>query len=188
MGDPLSPAMCIATCAMHEMDWMATLPEKMKERVNFDRYLDDIFLITNGLTPKELVDLEKNFEANCYPKCLVLEKTGADEFLEMKVMVDKDGIQIRHWNKNADHIAEHGTQRYFKHQHNDSYSCPRAKRGALVGTWTRVMDNTNVDDLKKILDEKVTELQGLNYSLGTIKKSLCHMQRKQTVSHSRTSD
>ena len=179
MGDPLSPAMCIATCAMHEMDWMQTLPEQLKNKVSFDRYLDDIFLITNGVKGKELEDLELNFENNCYPKCLVLEKTSADEFLEMKVRVDGDEIQIRHWNKNAEHIAAHGKQRYFKHQHNDSYSCPRAKRGALVGTWTRMIDNTNVEDLRTILDEKVVELQGLNYSLDTIKKSLCHMQRKQ---------
>ena len=156
--------------------------------MSFDRYLDDIFLITNGLLAEEVANLELNFETNCYPKCLVLEKTGADEFLEMKVRVDEDEIHIRHWNKNAEHMTAHGKQRYFKHQHNDSYSCPRAKRGALVGTWTRVMDNTNVEDLKPILDEKVTELQGLNYSLNTIKKSLCHMQRKQKVSQSKTPD
>ena len=41
MGDPMSPAICIATCAHIEMKWFDALPHESKPHVRFTRYLDD---------------------------------------------------------------------------------------------------------------------------------------------------
>ena len=47
MGDPMSPAICIATCAHIEMKWFDAIPNEIKPHVRFTRYLDDIYMVAN---------------------------------------------------------------------------------------------------------------------------------------------
>ena len=138
MGDPLSPAICIATCAMFEMSWFDKLTIENKEHLHIKRYLDDIYMVADKNKIPTIAEITRSISEDCYPKCLELESTPDDEYLECKVFTDHSSIYIQHWNKNHDHIKSHGTQKHYKHQHYDSYTTAHTKRGALIGTWTRM--------------------------------------------------
>ena len=47
MGDSLSPALAIGTCAWFERKWLNKLPEGERWRVQGVRYLDDVMMIDN---------------------------------------------------------------------------------------------------------------------------------------------
>ena len=44
MGDALSPAMTVGTCAWMEHAWMQTLTAETKARFTAKRYMDDVIL------------------------------------------------------------------------------------------------------------------------------------------------
>ena len=124
-------------------------------------------------------DLIHDFVTNCYPKCLELEETKHDEYLECKAIVDGHKINICHWNKNHAHLQSHGTQYYFKHQHMHSYTTDHSKRGALIGTWTRVQDNCNDQSLMATaVMQKCDELRTLGYTAQYIQNTLRYMHKK----------
>jgi len=180
MGDPMSPAICIGTCAILEKQWMDKLETSIQEKVRAVRYLDDIYMVLNknGLTNPS--DITRDFEKKCYPKSLTLEQTPPSEFLECLVHTTKNGdITMQHWNKNNTHIQNTGDQYYYKQQHYNSYAPGRSKTGALIGTWTRVDTNSNRDDLlQKSIQEKIQELRVLQYPSKTVYRTLLHMFQK----------
>ena len=45
MGDPLSPGMCIGTCAWMEAEWLAGMRASTKHFFKAARYMDDILMI-----------------------------------------------------------------------------------------------------------------------------------------------
>ena len=109
MGDPLSPAICIGTCAYIEMKWFDNLPNGIKTHARFTRYLDDIHMIANKGKIANYDDFIKlDFEKGCYPTGLVLEETKDDEYLECKTIVGGKKIKIKHWNKNLKSLKECG--------------------------------------------------------------------------------
>ena len=99
MGDPLSPAICIGTCAHLEAKWFDGLPSDWQTQVRFTRYLDDIFMVANGAAI-DIKQLEEDFTGKCYPTCLKLEDTEHDRYLECKTHVVGPAVEIQHWNKN----------------------------------------------------------------------------------------
>ena len=106
MGDPMSPAICIATCAHIEMKWFDALPHEIKPHVRFTRYLDDIYMVANVSGIQDYDGFLSDFTQRCYPSCLVLERTPDDEYLECKIKVTTQGNQLHnyHWNKNHKHM------------------------------------------------------------------------------------
>ena len=88
-------------------------------------------------------------------------------------------IRMKHWNKNAKSIYHDGKQYYYKHQHFRSYSTNHNKRGALIGTWTRMQNNTNDDgSLQEAVAEKLMELTQLEYPQRYLSKTLRYMHTK----------
>ena len=52
-------------------------------------------------------------------------------------------------------------------------------RGSIIGTWHRMINNTNDDDMLRIsIEEKIEELKLLSYPSKHIKKTLCYMHNK----------
>ena len=117
MGDPLSPAICIGTCAHLEMNWFDNLPLETQSQVRFTRYLDDIFMVANCNAIPDYDNFLESFTKHCYPSCLELEETSHDEYLECKVHAKQGSVNTKHWNKNHTHLHNTGTQYYYKHQH-----------------------------------------------------------------------
>ena len=140
MGDPLSPAICIATCAYFENKWFNTLSKTEKENIFFCRYMDDTHMVTDSATIPSLENVAKDFETKCYPNSLVLESTDAAIFLECILATDPstNRILLSHNNKNHTHITSFGKQRYYKQQDYKSYTPHRVQRGTLIGLWTRM--------------------------------------------------
>ena len=53
------------------------------------------------------------------------------------------------------------------------------KRGAMIGTWTRMADNSNDDTLlRESVQEKIMEFQTLQYPKKYIAKTLKYMHKK----------
>jgi hypothetical protein len=180
MGDPLSPAICIGTLAVFEKRWFDGLPECKRKHVRFTRYIDDIFMLANEKGLDNLEDFMKHFEKKCYPNSLCLERTPAEYFLECEVGIDLDNnLTIQHWNKNQESIETTGKQKYLKHQHFGSYTPTQTKKGALIGTWTRMEYNTNQDILlEHSIRGKMEELKLLHYPLKHVLRTLANMHTK----------
>ena len=70
------------------MQWFDSLPEIVKPHIRFTRYLDDIFMVANTSNIENYDDIISDFVTNCYPKCLELEETKEDEYLECKIVVN----------------------------------------------------------------------------------------------------
>ena len=121
-----------------------------------------------------------DFESQCYPSCLTLEKTQADTFLETEVSVTNNQIIISHYNKNKEHLQKTGLQRYYKQQNYLSYTPRRTKSGTLIGLWTRMQSNSSNDTvLNHALSDKLHELQHtLSYPTHFISQTLLYMHSK----------
>ena len=72
-----------------------------------------------------------------------------------------------------------GSQYFYKHQHFHSYTTNHSKRGALIGTWTRMQDNTMDDShLQTCIQEKMLELSTLSYPHKYVQHTLQYMHKK----------
>ena len=101
------------------------------------------------------------------------------EYLECKATIEQGEIKMKHWNKNESFITIYGKQYYYKQQHFHSYTTSHSKRGALIGTWTRMQDNSNDDDkLHTSIVEKVKELNLLQYTDRYVNNTLKYMAKK----------
>ena len=164
MGDPLGPAICIGTCAHLEMEWFDNLPIETQSQVRFTRYLDDIFMVANRNAIPSYDKFLEDYTKQCYPPCLELGDQSDDEYLECKVHTKGNSLGATHWNKNYEHMCKTGRQYFYKHQHFWSYTTNHCKRGTLIGTWTRMKNNTtNNATLSAAIKEKVQELKTLGY-------------------------
>ena len=143
-------------------------------------YIDDIYLVMDDhdLT-QDLQDAITSFETNCYPSGLSLKDTPEDEFLECKTMVHNHQLQIKHWNKNHEHLQQHGSQLIYTQLHKHSNGPNHCKRGSIIGTWTRMSHNCNRDELLlEAIQEKTLELLHLGYSKHDICRTLRYMAEK----------
>ena len=90
-----------------------------------------------------------------------------------------DQLRIHHWNKNHKHMICSGSQYFYKHKHFHSYTTNHSKRGALIGTWTRMQDNTMDDShLQTCIQEKMLELSTLSYPHKYVQHTLQYMHKK----------
>ena len=48
MGDPLSPAICMAVLAHQENKWMSKQPEETISRIKACRFMDDIYMVMDA--------------------------------------------------------------------------------------------------------------------------------------------
>ena len=84
-----------------------------------------------------------------------------------------------HWNKNEEQIQAGKSQRYLKHQNYYSYTSHNTKKGALIGTWTRIQTSTmHKEDLLDAVVMKSKELHALHYPKKKILRSLAYMHKK----------
>ena len=66
-----------------------------------------------------------------------------------------------------------------KHQHAQSYTSPHILKGALIGTWHRMRDNTIGDTLLiQAIKEKWLELQTIGYKLSHMHQTIKYMENK----------
>ena len=124
-------------------------------------------------------DIITSLKNDCYPPCLQLKDTDGGEYLDTRIEQKNGKLSIKHWNKNEDAILRTGKQRYLKHQHHYSYNSPQAKKGALIGTWTRI-DNSTMEnvDLLEAVQTKIKELKTLKFPLKKVIGTLTHMHKK----------
>ena len=178
MGDSLSPALAIGTCAWFERKWLNKLPEGERWRVQGVRYLDDVMMIVNdagwGKGKETLANFEKR--GSCYPKQLSLSGDDEKHYLECIIHNKKESITVQHWNKNE---GSDEKQRFYKGAHANSFSDERFKTGAMIGTFTRIARNSSTGELLRAsLKEKIRELKFLGYKEVQIMKVLRHMKKK----------
>ena len=171
MGDSLSPAFAVGTCAWFENRWIMKMPEQQRWRVKGIRYMDDVLMMINDKGWGKAQDLFDDFTKTgaCYPAPLSLSEDTGDTYLECKIHNKDKEILLQHWNKNDGSEVK---QRFYKGTHADSYSDFTHKFGAIIGTLVRMKRNSATNELlQESLKEKWRELKFLKYSKTTITKA-----------------
>ena len=175
MGDWLSPAMTIGTCAWMEREWMTSLHEDVKARFVAARYMDDILL----LSAKGLWDSERfhaDFQASeCYMPPLKLEAGSDGTFLETKFEIEGDYIHFRLKNAN-----EGGAKKVWRYQPFDSYTSSGQKCSMLVATLQKVEFMAG-DEQQRFISamHKLREFADLGYPV-PMRKRACHRLGRET--------
>ena len=174
-GDSLPPAMCIGTLAWYETHWMGKLTPEEKSNIKITRYLDDVFFVANS-NMEHYKRIIESYRKNCYPRDLTLEgEEGENNFLETTIINTTTNIECRHRNKNANMEV----QEFYRGKHAWSYNEERHKMGAMIGTFTRIKRNSSKDDLALIsIQEKIGELQTLNYTTRQCERALKYLANK----------
>ena len=172
MGDPLSPAMTIGTCAWMEDEWMQTLSEKDKEFFKAKRYMDDILVVYAKSEAWDhgrfMSDLKKSV---CYQAPLKLEPGAAGTFLETRYEIV--GNQFRYKLKNDN---ESGETRVWRYQHFHSYSPFMQKRATLTACLQKVQHMaSDPDTLYRSALAKVDEFRRLDYPLSVLRKACSYL-------------
>ena len=134
MGDPLSPGMCIGSCAWMEDEWMQGLAEADKTCFRAKRYMDDVLLIHAKPTWWDHERFTADFKkSECYHPPLRLEDGTPDTFLETRFEL-ADG-RFRYWLKNDN---EDGNDRIWRYQHFKSHAPLLQKRALLTACLRKV--------------------------------------------------
>ena len=164
MGDSLSPAFAIGTCAWFEEKWLQTIPTQDRWRIEGVRYMDDVLMVVNdkgwGKADAWFGAIEK--VGGCYPAPLSLKQDDGKHYLECTIHNQGDDMLLQHWNKNG---GDGGKQRFYKGIHAYSYNEKRNKRGAMIGNFMRMAKNSSNNELLNTsLREKWRELKYLKYA------------------------
>ena len=116
----------------------------------------------------------------CYTEFLSLEKTDSSTYLDYTIGKGADGLlTTQHFNKNLKSLLQDNKQHFYTHQHFGSYGPAHVKRGALIGTWTRIHNNCSNEMLMKdSISQKLSELKVLGYTQKQMLKTLTHMTKK----------
>ena len=171
MGDPISPAMTIAACAMMEIKWMKRWTDEERRHFMARRYMDDILLFYAENDKWDAQVVLDSFRTECYTNPLHLEDGGGNTFLETTFEVtDTD---IRYWLKNQNEENENAVWRY---QHYYSYATFQQKR-ALVRSCLRKVHKMCSDDdaLWRSARAKIAEFKRLQYPLPLLKAACSRM-------------
>ena len=173
MGDPLSPAMCIGTCAHMEMRWMKDLQTKDKRRFMAARFMDDILLIstTFGEEQERLIDQLRD----CYSEPLSLEGGAEGVFLETQFRVMGDYIAYRLKNVNS------GTDRKVWRYHDfDSYVPYIQKKSTMIATLKKVQNMAgSKNELWESAEDKLREFARIGYPM-RVRRYVCYRMYKET--------
>ena len=175
MGDALSPAMTIGTCAWMEREWMASLHDDVKGKFMAKRYMDDIalFMIKDGTWDHQRF-YEDFQRSECYMAPLKLEAATDGTFLETQFKLEHDRIRFRLKNVNED-----GEKKVWRYQAWDSYTPHMQKCSTLVATLKKV-DFMAGDDEERGFSalHKLREFQNLGYPVRTLRDACARVYRE----------
>ena len=142
MGDPLSPACAVGTCAWMEMEWMQTLDPQTKERFAAKRFMDDILLIYDKSANWHSEAFVRDFQQSlCYMPPLKLEEATQDIYLETRFQLANNTVGTRLKNVN-----EHQPNLVWKYKSYSSYDPPSQKRGVLLGVMRKLSQHASTDE------------------------------------------
>jgi hypothetical protein len=185
IGGILSTAEAIATCAVAEYKWLASLGNNVRY-FKAVRYVDDVCGViayqdqSNDSIFKAQLMLN-DFRENCYPGGLLLKEekieNGNFRFLETLATVSESSISACFFSKNIEQICETGSQKFFTLQSSFSYSSKAAKLGVLVARLFAIYNNTSTSaDLFKAVGLFFIELRVLGYGAKMLKQACTRMQ------------
>ena len=180
MGDPLSPALCIATLAWREHFWFADLDPELQKRCTFTRYMDDVYLLANthSWADGSWDSLLSDYEQHCYSSCLKVERTPDDTFLESVVHVSPTDVQLGYYNKNQTQVDSSKLQVFLRHQNAHSFIAPAHKASGVIGAFIRIQRNSTDPFLMHGLCTKTRELINLGYRPKFIGRTLKYVHTK----------
>jgi hypothetical protein len=175
MGDALSPAMTIGTCAWMEREWMQSLHEDVKRRFVARRYMDDVLLFfqKHGWDSARFYEDFKRSE--CYMPPLELEEAADGTFLETSFWVQGSYIHFRLKNVN-----EGGAKKVWRYQPYDSYTPYQQKRSTLIATLKKIdaMAGNKSERFESAM-HKLKEFADLGYPT-KVRQYACHRVGRET--------
>lgn len=185
MGSPLSPILAILYCCRIESYFLDTLKINMK--FNSIRYIDDILIILSGkekeMTERniqQLIVTMKHFYHNGCDVVMEIEESGQNiNFLENKISIFRDNLEIEYFNKNEENIENENKQKIIRFKHWKSYEPEEQKLGLIIGFLTRISRLSNDENalLHNILC-LIKELYLLGYPRRIINTALYKMELK----------
>lgn len=159
MGDPLSPAIAVATCAWMEMKWMQERTTEEKQCFSAARFMDDICVLykTQDGENKTVSELREK----CYLPPLRLEEAEQGVFLETQFKCTEEGVLTHRLKDKNEGSDEQQVWRYHRY---DSYVPYLQRFGVLMGVLKKV--ETMASDgtqLRRGAAAKMTEFMKLGY-------------------------
>ena len=169
MGDPISPAMAIVTCAKMEEKWIATIPQHVRGRFVAKRYMDDILIIyAVGDNWNHDDFLEKMIHS--YDEPLELEEGKEGTFLETTYEVSATDIRYKLKNENE------RMTKIWRYQHFQSYSPFSQKRATLIACLRKVQRHASDRiNLHSSALAKLREFRNLGYPKDVLTKACTHL-------------
>ena len=167
MGDPLSPAMTIGTCAWMESDWMEGLDQRDKEYFTARRYMDDILMC---YAESEKWDHEKFVEdfisSTCYHPPLELEDGAEGTYLETTFRWE--GTRFAYKLKNENEAGKE--PKIWRYKDFRSHA-PFAQKRALITMLMKKVHGMASDRamLTESAIQKISEFKRLNYPRGLLR-------------------
>mgnify|MGYP001363374960 CR=1 FL=1 len=163
--------MAIGTCAYFEREWIAKLPDGVRQKLVIQRYMDDVLGAHSKFDAGAQDAMTDLVSGGCYPAPLTLTNDDDAHFLETVIIPTIGNIEFKHWNKNLG-----GKQEYYKGKHYHSIGQMTHKIGAIQGTFIRIDRNcSNAKVFNEAIQEKVTELLGLGYPKKLLQNILYNM-------------
>ena len=168
MGDPLSPAMTVITCAWMEDEWLQTVATRDKTCFTARRYMDDILMVYAKPMWWDHERFLRDFtRSECYWPPLKLEDAKENTFLETTFEIRANG-ELTYWLKN-DNANE---KKIWRYQHWRSHA-PFAQKKALVIACLRKVHKMTSDRRRRYLSalDKLREFIALDYPINLLRSS-----------------
>lgn len=171
MGDALSPAMTVITCAWMESEWQKTLTHSDQQMFDARRFMDDILMVYAKSDKWEhdrfIRDVTKS---EIYWPPLKLEDAKEATFLETTFRVNAKG-QFDYWLKNDNDTA----RKVWRYQHWRSHT-PFAQKKALVVACMRKVHKMASDQAQRYCSavNKLREFIALQYPTPLL-QSICNL-------------
>ena len=165
MGDPLSPAMTILTCAWMEREWLKSISTYDKIHFKGCRFMDDILLFVskaNGWNAQRFLNDFKKSE--CYWHPLKLEEATADKYLETTIIKQGHSLQYRLKNDNE---TERKVWKYHDYRSRLEYNTKRA----IINTTLQKVHKMASNNTQLIISgiAKCNEFLELQYPPGILR-------------------
>lgn len=171
MGDPLSPAMAVITCAWMENEWLQTLTDGDKAMFAGRRFMDDILLVYSQANGWDHERFARDFiRSECYWPPLTLEDAKEATFLETTFELTRDG-RLAYWLKNDNTDG----RKIWRYQHYRSHA-PFAQKKALVIASLRKVHKM-ASDKRRLYESAIAKLRefiALSYPLSLL-KAVCNL-------------
>ena len=170
MGDSLSPAMTIITCAWMEDEWLQSISDADKARFTARRFMDDVLMVYAKADDWDHDAFIRDFvRSECYWPPLKLEDAKEATFLETTFDLRPDG-RLEYWLKN-DNARE---RRVWRYQHYRSHAPFAQKRALIISSLRKV--HKMASDRRRLYTsalDKLREFIALSYP-STLLRSACN--------------